>query len=415
MRLRASAPVVGLVSAMSALLVTPAAAVATPAAEPVPDTPAVAPATDPVPAGPAAAPLSKVLVFSKTAGFRHSSIPTGIAAIQQLGAANGFTVTATEDAAAFTVANLAQYQAVVWLSTTGDVLDANQQGAFESYLAGGGGYVGVHAAADTEYDWPFYGGLVGAWFSSHPAIQQATVRVEDRTNPSTAHLPAAWVRTDEWYNYRTNPRANVHVLASLDESSYSGGTMGGDHPITWCQNYGGGRAWYTGLGHTEESYADPNFTRMLLGGIQIAAGAVAADCQPRPGNPVTGSTLRAVANNRYVTAPNASTPLIASQTAAGTSERFDVTDLGGGNVALRARSNGMYVCAENAGAAALIANRGAVGSWETFQLVRNSDGTVTLRSQANGQYVTAENAGAAPLVANRTAVGPWETFTLTTS
>ncbi len=203
------------------------------------------------PASPAsAAPLTKVLVFSKTAGFRHSSIPNGIAAIQQLGAANGFSVTATEDAAQFTTANLAQYQAVVWLSTTGDVLNDAQQTAFQSYISAGGGYVGVHAAADTEYAWPWYGGLVGAWFASHPATQAATIKVEDPGNVSVAHLPATWTRTDEWYNYQTNPRANVKVLASLVESSYSGGTMG-DHPITWCQNYGGGRSWYTGLGHTE--------------------------------------------------------------------------------------------------------------------------------------------------------------------
>ncbi|WP_435821093.1 ThuA domain-containing protein [Micromonospora musae] len=230
-----------------------------------------------------AAPLTKVLVFSKTAGFRHSAIPHGITAIQQLGAANGFTVTATEDAGAFSTANLAQYQAVVFLNTTGDVLDSGQQNAFEAYLAAGGGFVGVHAAADTEYDWPWYGGLVGAYFASHPATQQATIRVEDRANPSTAHLPSTWTRTDEWYNYRTNPRSDMKVLASLDESSYSGGSMGGDHPIIWCHEYGGGRAWYTGLGHTEQSYTDGNFTQMLLGGIRIAAGVAAADCRPESG------------------------------------------------------------------------------------------------------------------------------------
>ncbi|WP_436759260.1 ThuA domain-containing protein [Streptosporangium sp. V21-05] len=230
-----------------------------------------------------AAPLTKVLIFSKTAGFRHSSIPFGITAIQQLGAANGFTTVATEDAGAFTTANLAQYQAVIWLSTTGDVLNAAQQTAFQSYIAGGGGYVGVHAASDTEYDWPWYGGLVGAYFASHPATQQATIRVEDRANPSTSHLAPTWTRTDEWYNYRANPRPAVKVLANLDESSYSGGGMGADHPITWCQDYQGGRAWYTGLGHTDESYADPNFTKMLLGGIQVAAKAKAADCRPETG------------------------------------------------------------------------------------------------------------------------------------
>ncbi|AVT28267.1 glycosyl hydrolase [Plantactinospora sp. BC1] len=235
------------------------------------------------PAPAEAAPLSRVLVFTKTAGFRHSAIAPGIAAIRQLGTANGFTVTATEDAAAFNTGNLGRYQAVVFLNTTGDVLDAGQQSAFEAYVAGGGGYVGVHAAADTEYDWAWYGGLVGAYFASHPATQQATIRVEDRGNAATSHLPASWTRTDEWYNYRTNPRSRVKVLASLDESSYSGGSMGGDHPITWCQNYGGGRSWYTGLGHTDESYSDPNFTRMLLGGLRIAAGAAPADCRPETG------------------------------------------------------------------------------------------------------------------------------------
>ncbi|WP_082801624.1 ThuA domain-containing protein [Herbidospora cretacea] len=236
-----------------------------------------------VPTAASAAPLTKVLVFSKTAGFRHDSIPNGITAIQQLGAAGGFTVTATEDAAQFTTANLAQYQAVIWLSTTGDVLNAAQQTAFQSYIAGGGGYVGVHAAADTEYDWSWYGGLVGAYFASHPANQNAVVKVEDRSNVSTSHLPQTWTRLDEWYNYRTNPRSVARVLASLDETTYSGGSMGGDHPITWCQNYGGGRSWYTGMGHTQETFADANFRQMLLGGIQIAAGSRAADCRPESG------------------------------------------------------------------------------------------------------------------------------------
>ncbi|MET7950281.1 ThuA domain-containing protein [Micromonospora sp. NPDC005324] len=365
-----------------------------------------------------AAPLTKVLVFSKTAGFRHSSIPNGIAAIQQLGSANGFTVTSTEDAAQFTTSNLAQYQAVVFMSTTGDVLNASQQSAFESYIAAGGGYVGVHAAADTEYSWPWYGSLVGAWFDSHPAIQTATVKIEDQTNPSTAHLGTTWVRSDEWYNYRTNPRSSARVLASLDESSYSGGNMSGDHPITWCKAYGGGRAWYTGLGHTEASYTDPNFTRMLLGGLQVAAGSVTADCSPRTTTPpptASGSTLRARANNQYVSAPNATTALIANKTSVGTSERFDLVNLANGNVAVRAKSNGQFVAAENAGAAALIANRATAGAWETFQLVRNSDGTVSLRATVNNRYVAADNAGASPLIANRTAIGQWEKFDLVTT
>ncbi|MFI2436095.1 ThuA domain-containing protein [Streptomyces sp. NPDC018693] len=222
----------------------------------------------------------RVLVFSKTAGFRHDSIPDGIAAVRELGATGGFSVDATEDAAAFTPSNLRRYDAVVFLSTTGDVLDAAQQRAFEDYIHRGGAYVGVHAAADTEYDWAFYGGLAGAYFASHPAIQPAVVNVEDHAHPATSHLPGAWERTDEWYNYRSNPRERAHVLASLDESSYTGGTMGGDHPIAWCQTYQGGRAFYTGGGHTKESFADPLFRRHLLGGIRYAIGDVQADCRP---------------------------------------------------------------------------------------------------------------------------------------
>ncbi|MEZ7125760.1 ThuA domain-containing protein [Nonomuraea sp. AD125B] len=235
-----------------------------------------------IPAVPAQAAAFKVLVFSKTAGFRHDSIPSGIQAIRELGTANDFAVDATEDSGAFTTANLAQYKAVVFLSTTGDVLNDNQQAAFQSYVDGGGGYVGVHAAADTEYNWPYYGQLMGAWFNSHPAIQQATVRTEDRAHAATAHLGATWSRTDEWYNYRTNPRPNVRVLQSLDEGSYSGGGMG-DHPITWCHPQSSGRAFYTGLGHTQESYADPNFRALLLGGIRYTAKATNADCRPETG------------------------------------------------------------------------------------------------------------------------------------
>ncbi|WP_243740850.1 ThuA domain-containing protein [Streptomyces sp. 8K308] len=225
----------------------------------------------------------EVLVFSRTAGFRHDSIDEGIAAITRLGAANDFTVTATEDAGAFTAENLSRYEAVVFLSTTGDVLNAAQEAAFEGYVNAGGGYVGVHAAADTEYDWAWYNGLAGALFHSHPHIQRATVRVEDRAHDATAHLGGAWQRTDEWYNYRTNPRTTSHVLASLDEASYTGGTMDGDHPIAWCKEYEGGRAFYTGGGHTAESYSEEAFVRHLLGGIRWAAGATRADCRPETG------------------------------------------------------------------------------------------------------------------------------------
>ncbi|MEJ2857853.1 MULTISPECIES: ThuA domain-containing protein [unclassified Saccharothrix] len=241
---------------------------------------------------PAEAATYDVLVFSKTAGFRHDSIPAGTQAIKDLGAANGFTVTATEDAAVFTNGTLGQYEAVVFLNTTGNVLDPAQQTGFENHLRAGRGFVGVHAAADTEYDWPFYGELVGAYFDSHPAIQQAPVKVENRATAATSHLPATWTRTDEWYNYRTNPRSSARVLATLDESGYTGGNMGADHPHVWCKTHQGARSFYTGGGHTASSYSEPAFRGLLLGGIRYAAGQTRMDCRPESGytrlNPTQG-------------------------------------------------------------------------------------------------------------------------------
>lgn len=223
---------------------------------------------------PSPPPAFRALVFTKTAGYRHDSIPTAIAAVEQLGAANGFSVDSTEDASSFTDANLSRYAVVVFLLTTGDVLDAGQQRAFTSYIEAGGGFVGVHSAADTEHDWPWYGSLVGAFFASHPAVQHATVDVVDRHTPSTVHLSAAWSRTDEWYNFSADPSQAVTVLAKLDESTYAAGdgAMGASHPIAWQHGFDGGRSWYTGGGHTIGSYSEPLFLGQLLGGILWAAG-----------------------------------------------------------------------------------------------------------------------------------------------
>jgi type 1 glutamine amidotransferase len=223
--------------------------------------------------------LTRVLVFSKTAGFRHDSIRAGIAAIRQLGRAHRFSVTATEDASVFRLKRLGRIDAVVFLNTTGDVLDRAQQAAFKSYIRHGGGFAGVHSATDTEYDWPFYDRLIGVHFASHPAVQQATINVVDPSHPSTRALPRRWTRTDEWYNFAADPRGRVHVLALLDESTYSGGTMAADHPIVWCHRSKGGRAWYTALGHTIESYSEPLFRKHLLGGILWAAGRARDGCR----------------------------------------------------------------------------------------------------------------------------------------
>lgn len=218
-------------------------------------------------------PAARVLVFSRTAGYRHTSIESGVAALEGLAQQHEFSLTATENASVFSESGLAPYDVVLFLSTTGDVLDAGQQLAFESFIRSGRGYVGVHAASDTEYDWPWYGGLVGAYFRDHPDVQSASILVEDSDHPATAHLPASWTRRDEWYAFRENPRERVEVLLCLDESTYDHavGSMGEDHPIAWYHEYDGGRAFYTGLGHTEESYQEPAFLEHLWGAIRWAA------------------------------------------------------------------------------------------------------------------------------------------------
>jgi type 1 glutamine amidotransferase len=214
-----------------------------------------------------------LLVFSKTTGYRHDSIPVGIAALELLAEARNWTVTATENASVFNDESLADVDVVIFLSTTGDILDSEQESAFERYIQNGGGFVGVHSATDTEYDWAWYGELVGAYFADHPAgTHVADVIVEDVSHPAAKTLPEAWTRTDEWYNFRSNPRSNVNVILTLDETSYAGGTMGEDHPIAWAHEYDGGRAFYTAMGHTSESFAEALYLEHLIGGIEWAGG-----------------------------------------------------------------------------------------------------------------------------------------------
>ena len=215
------------------------------------------------------APPERLLVFTHTAGFRHDSIPTAVATLQTLATGERMVADHNEDPAAFTSANLARYRVVVFASTTGDVLDANQQAALEGFIGNGGGFVGVHAAADTEYGWPWYGQLVGAWFKAHPpGLQDTQVQPERDGRPRGT----PWPIRDELYNYRDNPRGRVQVVATVDERRYDGGSMGADHPITWCHRFGGGRSWYTGLGHDEAVYRYPHFLAQLRQGLRYAAG-----------------------------------------------------------------------------------------------------------------------------------------------
>lgn len=214
--------------------------------------------------------MTRILVFSKTTGYRHESIEAGVEAVHGLGLQHGYDVDATEDAAAFEPANLRRYDAVLFLSSSGDVFDDAQRAAFEAYILGGGGYVGVHGASTTEYGWPFYGEVVGARFDHHPEIQPATVVVEDADHPATAHLSRRWERVDEWYSFQARPAAGVRVLLTVDESTYSGGRMGDGHPIAWCHELGRARCFYTALGHTVDSYSEPAFLAHLQGGVAYA-------------------------------------------------------------------------------------------------------------------------------------------------
>jgi len=220
-----------------------------------------------------------VLLFTKTEGWRHASIEPGAMAVKKLGEENGFNVTWTEDSYSFSKENLANYDAVIFLNTTLDVLDDDQQGVFENYIQNGGGFVGMHAAADTEYDWPWYGDLVGGWFNSHPSdpnVRKATVLLVDGTHPATEHLSETWHRADEWYNYKYFNEA-TNTLLELDTDSYEGSEHPGDHPISWYHEYDGGRAFYTGLGHTSESFSEEAYLQHILGGIQYAMGVAVAE------------------------------------------------------------------------------------------------------------------------------------------
>jgi cytochrome c len=216
---------------------------------------------------------ANVLVFSKTEGFRHESIEAGIAALKKMASEKGFDATFTEESEDFNSANLAQYQAVVFLNTTGDVLDAEQQDAFERFIQAGGGYVGIHSATDTEYDWPWYGRLAGAYFKNHPNdpnVRTATMVVQKR-NWATEGMPDEFEKTDEFYNFR-NISPDIQVVLTVDEDSYEGGENGDFHPMSWFQEYDGGRAFYTAMGHTSETFSEPIFLNHLWAGIQYAVG-----------------------------------------------------------------------------------------------------------------------------------------------
>jgi len=214
--------------------------------------------------------LPNIMIFSKTEGFRHGSIEVGLESIKKLGKENGFLVRSTEVSEVL-ISNLKNCDAVIFLNTTGDVLNEEQQVKFKEFIKKGKGFVGIHAAADTEYEWPWYGKMVGAYFKSHPKQQTAIIDVINNRHLSTLFLDKTWRKFDEWYNFK-EIQPSISILMKLDENSYNGGENGMNHPIAWFQQYEGGKIFYTGLGHTDESYFDIKFLKHILGGIEYVLG-----------------------------------------------------------------------------------------------------------------------------------------------
>lgn len=209
----------------------------------------------------------QVLVFTKTTGFRHKSIPKGVETVKRILQSEGIVAVHTEDADYFCADSLHQFGAVIFLSTTGNILNDEQKAAFQQFIRSGHGFVGIHAASDTEFEWPWYGELVGGYFKQHPPVQEAKIDVLDRTHFATKHLQEVWWHKDEWYDFK-DIQPGLHILMTLDEQSYKGGTMGKFHPIAWFREFDGGRTFYTGLGHTDESFDAVPFQQHIVGGVK---------------------------------------------------------------------------------------------------------------------------------------------------
>lgn len=222
----------------------------------------------------------KALLFTKTDGFHHESIHEGVTGVRLLASRHNFSVDWQENASVFNDKNLEKYQVVIFLNTTGNILNEEQQTAFEKFIKSGKGYVGIHSAADTEYDWVWYTKLVGMMFKIHPQQQTAYLKVEDSNFPGMERFPKKLLWTDEWYTYSERKADDLHLLVTVDEKTYDPSVKWGDtdskgmgavHPISWYHKYDGGRSFYTGLGHIGLVYSDQTFLDHLYGGIYWAA------------------------------------------------------------------------------------------------------------------------------------------------
>jgi len=229
----------------------------------------------------------QVLLFTKSISYpnRHNSISDGVEMFQELSSKNSFGLTWTDDAAIFDdTSRLNNMDVIVFLNTSGIILNESQKKAFQDYIHNGGNFVGIHSASYTFVnDWPWYAKLLGAWWNRHPGIHTAVVKVENANHPSTVHLPSSWIITEEWFNFQ-NISDKINVLLTVNEKTYPGGKMPNYHPIAWYQdNFEGGRSFFTLLGHTEEIYHDPLYQQHITGALWWAAMGIELDTNlPNP-------------------------------------------------------------------------------------------------------------------------------------
>jgi type 1 glutamine amidotransferase len=222
----------------------------------------------------------KALLVTTTRGWQHESVHNGVLAIQQMSVRNFFDVVLWEDSKGFTDKFVAQFQVIIFLNTTGDIFDSAQQKVLERFVESGKGFVGIHSASDTEYDWEWYTKLVGRMFHVHPAIQTARMKILDATFPGLQGFADNKLFTDELYEFGPEKTTGLHYILGVDESSYNpsvnwkdkkGTGMGALHPLAWYHEYDGGRSFYTALGHVPANFSDPAFLNHLYAGIFWAA------------------------------------------------------------------------------------------------------------------------------------------------
>ena len=229
---------------------------------------------------PALAEQFSVLLFTKTGGWHHESINAGVTAMKKMAERHHFKLEWHEMSSVFNDERLKSYDAIVFLNTTADILNDEQQGAMERFIQSGKGFVGIHSASDTEYEWDWYTKMVGRTFHIHPAIQTAEIDVIDRTFPGVERMPDTFLWTDEFYEFGAERIEGLNYILSIDESTYDpaadwgkvkGKGMGDFHPIAWYHEYDGGRAFYTGLGHVPATFEDKLFLEHIYGGLYWAA------------------------------------------------------------------------------------------------------------------------------------------------